>query len=72
MEDASGVVGCCGRGFCLALGRIIGSACGLRFMGPSAPLGVCPGVRPGVRSAGEALMMVVIKESVRLVRSLVG
>ena len=45
----------------------MGSACGLRFIGPSAPLGVCPGVRPGVRSAGEALMMVMM-ERVRLVR----
>ena len=68
MADASGIVGCCGRGFCLALGRTIGSACGLRFMGPSAPLGVCPGVRPGVRSAGEVLMIVVINEIVRIVK----
>ena len=63
---------CCGRGFCLALGRTIGSACGLRFIGPSTPFGVCPGVRPGVRpgvgSAGEALMTKVVEIGVSSVK----
>ena len=46
----------------------MGSACGLRFIGPSTPFGVCPGVRPGVRSAGDALMAEVVKRGVRGVR----
>lgn len=48
----------------------MGSACGLRFIGPSTPLGVWPGVRPGVRSAGEALMAKVVGSGMRGVRSL--
>ena len=48
----------------------MGSACGLRFMGPKVPFGVCPGVRPGVRSAGDALIMRVVESDVRGVESL--
>lgn len=43
----------------------MGSACGLRFIGPNPPLGVWPGVRPGVRSTGEALMSEVAEAGVR-------
>ena len=46
----------------------MGSACGLRFISPNPPLGVWPGVRPGVRSAGEALMAEVAEGCVRVVR----
>ena len=46
----------------------MGSACGLRFIGPKPPLGVWPGVRPGVRSAGEALMTEVAEGTVRGVK----
>ena len=67
-EGAFEPADCCGRGLCLAFGRTMGSACGLRFMGPSTPLGVCPGVRPGVRSAGEALMAKVVESCVRRVK----
>ena len=46
----------------------MGSACGLRFIGPNPPLGVWPGVRPGVRSAGEALISEEAEAGVRGVR----
>lgn len=72
LEGAVDLVDCCGRGFCLALGRTMGSACGLRFIGPSTPLGVCPGVRPGVRSAGEALMIAVLVRVEKALEPFVG
>ncbi len=71
LEGALELADCCGRGFCLTLGRTIGSACGLRFIGPSTPVGVCPGVRPGVRSAGEALMKKIVESTLRGVGSFV-
>ena len=65
VEGAVDLADCWGRSFCLTLGRTMGSACGLRLIGPSPPLGVWPGVRPGVRSAGEALMAEVAEGGVR-------
>ena len=70
VDGAVEVADCCGRGFCLAFGRTMGSACGLRFIGPKVPLGVCPGVRPNVRSAGEALMIKVFEGGMRGVEGL--
>lgn len=72
MEGVLEITDCCGRGFCLALGRTMGSACGLRFISPCTPLGVCPGVRPGVRSAGEALIDKVFERSMKGIESFVG
>lgn len=52
-----GAGGRCGR-FFLSFGRTMGSAIfGRRIRGWRPPLGVRPGVCPGVRSAGEALIL---------------